>query len=205
MSHQHPNPNTTALLLVDFINDIVSEGGKLTGKGYGAYIRAHHTDENVRLLLAGARRAGWSIIHARVGFSSNYVDHPASSPLFGGANKFGALALGTWGTEFAEFARPLEGEVIVTKHRVSAFYSTDLEVVLRSIGAKSIVIAGCATDLAVQSAARDGHDRDFTVIVAEDACAAAAEVDHQNSLVVLSKIATVQAVSLLVTEVESNV
>ncbi len=195
MPNQHLDPSATALLLVDFINDIVSEGGKLAGKGYLTYIREHKIDERVGTLLGGARRAGWSVVHVRVGFSKTYADHPASSPLFGGAKKFGALALGGWGTEFAGFAQPLEDEVVVVKHRVSAFYGTDLEAVLRSLSVRNIVIAGCATDLAVQSAARDAHDRDFAVIVVDDACAAATKADHQSSLTVLAKIATIVTVA----------
>lgn len=187
----------TAVLLVDFINDVVSDGGKLTGKGYGAYVRAHQVNDKVVSLLAGARDAKWPVVHVRVGFSKNYLDHPAASPLFGGAKKFQALALGTWGTEFAEFARPLEDELVVIKHRVSAFFGTDLEIAFRSMGVKTVVIAGCATDLAVQSAVRDAHDRDFSVIVAEDACAAAAEADHQHSLTVLAKIAAITSVAQL--------
>lgn len=182
---------STALLLIDFVNDVVTEGGKLAGKGYSEYIQANKTHDRIQDLLEAGRRAKWSIIHVRVGFSDNYVDHPAGSPLFGAAKKYGALSLGAWGTEFAEFALPSKGELVVTKHRVSAFFGTDLDIALRSLGIRSLLIAGCATDLAVQSAVRDAHDRDFSVYVVEDACAAANAIDHNNSIPVLQKISKI--------------
>lgn len=190
----HVEQSKTALVLVDFINDIVTEGGKLARKGYPAFIKSNNTEKNVIALLTGARKFGWTVIHVRVGFSTNYIDHPKGSPLFGAAKEFGALALGRWGTEFAEFAKPLPDELVITKHRVSAFYGTDIEVILKTCGIQRVVVAGCATDLAVQSAARDAHDRDYSVVVAVDACAAANESDHFNSLAMLEKISTVSSV-----------
>lgn len=178
-----------ALVIIDYINDIVSEGGKLSGKGYTAFIESHSVSDHVSELLKRARVASIPVIHVRVGFSTGYLDHPGGSPLFGGAKKFEALSLDQWGTDFAAYAAPAKGELIVTKHRVSAFYGTDLELALRSMGIRQIVFAGCATDLAVQSAVRDAHDRDFEVYVAVDACAAATEEDHANSLPTLGKIA----------------
>lgn len=188
---------SSAIILIDFINDIVSEGGKLSGKGYLQYIEKHRVGDNVDELVRKGRSAGTPVIHVRVGFSKNYLEHPAGSPLFGGAKKFGALSLGDWGTEFADFAVPADGELVVTKHRVSAFYGTDLDVMLRALKIQTVVLAGCATDLAVQSAARDAHDRDFGVVVVDDACGAANDADHENSLAMLSKIATVALVERL--------
>jgi len=197
MSVQNLDPNTTALVLIDFINDIVSENGKLSGKGYKTFIQEQKIDEKVVQLLAKARSHDWSIIHVRIGFSPTYTEHPTTSPLFGGIKKLDALIFGSWGTEFAEFARPLSNETIVEKHRVSAFYGTDLETLLHNLGTQNVILAGCATDLAVQAAARDAHDRDFRVVIVDDACAAATIFDHTSSLVVLSKIATITTVAKL--------
>lgn len=184
----------SVVVLIDFINDIVSEGGKLAGKGYLDYVIKHGVGQKVADLTSKARAANIPIIHVRVGFSKGYIDHPSGSPLFGGAKNFEALALGTWGTEFAEYAMPNPDELVVNKHRVSAFYGTDLDVALRVLSAKTLYIAGCATDLAVQAACRDAHDRDFDTIIVEDACAAANDEDHTTSLGVLGKIAKVSTV-----------
>lgn len=86
---------------------------------------------------------------------------------------------------------PNKDEPIIIKHRVSAFFGTPLELVLRNNNITDLYICGVATDLAVQAAARDAHDRDFVVHVVEDCCGEANELDHTTSLVPLKKISNV--------------
>jgi nicotinamidase-related amidase len=180
-----------SLILIDFINDIVDKKGKLAGKGYPEFIENNGTREKVIALIEKARAEAWIICHVRVGFDSGYINHPETSPLFGAAKKYGALNQEEWGCEFIDFSKPKQGEVTLWKRRVSAFFNTELDSVLRVNNVKSVYICGCATDLAVQAAARDAHDRDFDVTVVSDACAAATDEDHATSLSVLSKIAKV--------------
>jgi nicotinamidase-related amidase len=59
------------------------------------------------------------------------------------------------------------------------------------------VIAGVSTPWAVQAAARDAHDRDYQVVVVEDASAAATEADHAASIGLLRRIARVVTVEEL--------
>jgi nicotinamidase-related amidase len=180
-----------SLILIDFINEIVHPNGKLAGKGYSDFISRHGTNQTVRDALTFARENRWLVCHVRVGFDPTYLSHPENSPLFGAAKKFGALNQAEWGCEFVDFASPAGSEAIVQKRRVSAFFGTDLESILRANGIVELYFAGCATDLAVQGAVRDAHDRDFVAYVIEDACAAANDEDHNSSLQVLAKIAKV--------------
>jgi biuret amidohydrolase len=178
----------SALLLVDWINEIVADNGKLAGKGYASYVRQFGTLEKVQALLGRARAASMPVIHVGLAFREGYQDHPAESPLFGSAKRFGALLAGTEATSFHTAAAPVAGEVTLTKSRVSAFFGTTLESILRLQGVTNIYVSGVATDLAVQSAVRDAHDRDFAVTVIHDCCAAASEEDHSTSLKTLAKI-----------------
>lgn len=180
-----------ALVCIDFINEIMDERGKLAGKGYPAFAHAHGTVGKVAAAQQRFREAGAPVVHVHVGFSPNYIEHPAGSPLFGKAKQFGALQLGAFGTEFVPTIAPRSNEPVVTKHRISAFYGTGLELILRARGITEVVLAGVATDLAVESAARDAHDRDFAVTVLSDCCAAATDEDHEKSLLTLRKIANV--------------
>lgn len=182
----------TALVLIDFINDIVDPKGKLAGKGYTQFDEKHGGLTVASDLLARARASKSAVIHVRVGFSPDYKEQPEGSPLFGGAKKFNALRLGDWGTEFHPKVSPVADEAVLVKHRVSAFYCTSLEMVLRTYGVRTIVIAGCATDMAVQAAARDAHDRDFACVIASDGCIAANDDDHEQTLRMITKIATVR-------------
>lgn len=184
----------TAVIFVDYINEIIAPNGKLAGKGYADFAARHGSIAQAIRLLCKARDAKALCIFVRLGFSSGYAELPERSPLFGAAKKYNALLLGTWGTEFYEGLTPNENDIVIEKNRVSAFYGTKLDLVLRLHGISTIVVAGVATDLAVESAVRDAHDRDFDVVVAQDACIAASDEDHNHSLIPLAKIARVVTV-----------
>src|SRR3989344_1667151 len=181
----------SALVLLDFINEIVDEKGKFAGKGYSAFVKSHGVLENVNTAITKAHEKGIPIIFVRVGFSPDYREWPEASPLFGAAKKFGALQLGTWATEVHQSIKKIDTDFLITKHRVSAFYATSLEAILRTLKVDTILLGGVATDLVVQSTARDAHDRDYHVVVLEDLCGAGSEDDHSNALRTLAKIATV--------------
>ena len=182
---------STALLLVDFINDIVHPEGKLAAKGYHQFSSTHKVPEAVQSILAGWRKRRQFVVHMRVGFLPGYADLPGHSPLFGKAEEFGVLQQGTWGTEIADFAAPLPGEPVLTKPRVNSFFNTGLHSLLIARHISSVFICGVATDLAVHAAAFSAHDRDYGVHVVADACAAASFADHDNALKSMGKIATV--------------
>ena len=190
--------NQKAVVIIDYINEIIDPKGKLAGKGYAAFDEKHKTLDNVKKLIELGRRKQLPVFFVRIGFSSTYSEHPENSPLFGGAKKFGALQLGTSATEFHPKIAPVATDTVITKHRVSAFYGTPLDIVLKKHQVTEILLAGVATDLAVQSAARDAHDRDYAVTIVADCCAAASEEDHETSLKVLSKIAKVVMLNELI-------
>lgn len=182
---------TQALVCIDFIHEIVGRDGKLAAKGYYAFIQRHGTLDKLAALQAKVRKAGGKVVHVHLGFSAEYEDHPKGSPLLGGARAAGILRQSTPSTQIESKVVPKEGDLVLIKKRVSAFYGTGLELTLRSLGVTEIIIAGVATDIAVQSAARDAHDRDFVVQVAGDACAAATDQDHASALENLKKFVAV--------------
>ena len=181
----------TALILLDFINEIVDEKGKFSGKGYPTFVRTHGVLESVNSAIAKAREKNIPVIFVRIGFSPDYREWHETSPLFGTAKKFGALQLGTWATEIHESIDKNERDFLITKHRISAFYATSLEVILRTLKVDTVLLGGVATDLVVQSTARDAHDRDYRVVILEDLCGAGSEEDHESTLKTLAKIAKI--------------
>ena len=179
------------LLLIDFVNDIVSPQGKFAGAGYPAQCEKYGTLDNAAALLERFRKAGELVVHVRVGFSPDYKELPPASPVLGGAKQFAALCIGSDGGAFYDKLKPAENEAQIIKRRVSAFYGTELDVLLRSSGVTELYICGVSTDMAVQTAAREAHDRDYTVTVVGDCCAAGCETDHDTSLAFLRKIGSV--------------
>jgi nicotinamidase-related amidase len=74
---------------------------------------------------------------------------------------------------------PEPDEVIITKKRVSAFTGSDLEVVLRSLGVRHIVLSGIATSGVVLSTLREAADREYNITVLVDCCADRDEEVHR--------------------------
>lgn len=93
------------------------------------------------------------------------------------------------GTEESEIhyeLAPLPSEKVVTKHRYSAFYNTDLEMVLRCLKIEDIVITGIMTNMCCESTARDTYFRDYRVFFLADATGTTNEEMHLASLLNLA-------------------
>jgi nicotinamidase-related amidase len=77
---------------------------------------------------------------------------------------------------------PLPGEKVISKHRYSAFYNTDLETVLRVLKIEDLVIAGVMTNMCCESTARDAYYRDYRVFLPADGSGSINEEMHLASL-----------------------
>ncbi len=183
----------TMVLLLDFINDIVDPRSKIAGSA--GFIEKHNVLEKANELIAFARKNSLLIAHVKVGFSEQYLECPKASPIFGRLPELQALKLNTWGTEFHPKINIKPEDAVIVKNRVSAFYATHLETILRVNSIQKLIIAGVSTDMAVQSTACDAHDRDYKVVVAADACGAGSEEFHQSALKLIQRIAVVSNVA----------
>ena len=179
----------SALLVIDFINDIAHLEGKMARSA--ERIQKNRVIETCNEAIAYARKRDYLLIFVKVGFQADYVDCPKTSPLFGNAAKQGALLLGSWGTEFHAKLQVLESDLVVVKPRVSAFYSTPLEAILGAQSIKHLFVTGTATNMAVEHCARDAHDRDYSVTILKDACEAASEESHLAALESMSRFCTI--------------
>ena len=122
-------------------------------------------------LIEAARKAGMKVIYVVVGFRAGYPEVSPRNQSFGPIRASGRFAEGSAGTEVHAAVAPRPGDVVVTKHRVSAFAGTDLEMVLRANGIETLVLAGIATSGVVLSTIRHAADADYELVVVEDCCA----------------------------------
>ena len=81
--------------------------------------------------------------------------------------------------------RPLPGELVVAKYRSSAFWGTNLELLLRSNGIATVIVGGCTTEGCVESTARDAMFADHYVIIAEDCVGSDDQAQHDASLLLM--------------------
>jgi nicotinamidase-related amidase len=180
-------------LILDMQNDLVHADGPNGKSPLGEQVRARRVVENTAAALAKARQAGIAVGFVRVGFSEGYPECPKGSPVFGGAPKAGLFQLGQWGTQIHEALPQRLGDVQVVKHRVSPFYSTTLMAQLRAAGIERIYCSGVSTQAVVQATVRDGHDRDFEMVVLEDCCCAHSQQEHANSMGSIARFCRVTA------------
>ena len=176
----------TLFLVMDMMNDLVAENG-FNATTYGVQVKERNVLANTASAIAAARKAAAKVGYVRVGFSSDYREAPAESPIFSGARKNGIFQLGTWGTEVHDALKPADGDFDIVKHRVSPFYGTSLEPILRANGIERIVMCGVSTNGVVHSGAREAHDRDYEVVILEDCCAGVTPDEHTHAIACLGR------------------
>src|SRR5262249_37298279 len=96
---------------------------------------------------------------------------------------------GTQGAEFVGGIEPRDApnEIVLTKHRYSAFWSSAIDLFLRTNGIRTVVLTGIATEVCVESTARDAFFRDYQVVVPAD-CVGCYSQERQNaSLTILAR------------------
>ena len=169
-------------LVLDMQNDLVGEDGPNAKSPLGAQVRERRVVEKTAKAIEQARAAGVIIGFVRVGFSADYAECPVRSPVFGPAKANGLFHLGTPGCEIHPRLGRRPADWLITKHRVSPFFATDLEAYLRAQGIERIFCSGVSTQAVVQATVRDGHDRDYAMVVLEDCCAAHSPEEHRNSI-----------------------
>jgi nicotinamidase-related amidase len=163
------DPRRTALLVMDFQRTIVERI---------APDPAALLDRTARL-LAAARAAGLRVIFVGVGFREGYPEVSARNQSFATIRTTGAFLSSAAGSEIHPAVAPAQGEVVVTKHRVSAFAGTDLDMILRANDVDTLVLAGIATSGVVLSTTRHAADADYRLVIVRDCCADADEEVHR--------------------------
>lgn len=87
------------------------------------------------------------------------------------------------GSEGAAFMPQLDvgdSDVVVTKHRYSAFHGTDLDLILRSNGISRVLVGGVAANVCVESTVRAAFDHDYDVTLLRD-CAGSTEPELKEA------------------------
>jgi nicotinamidase-related amidase len=156
------NPEKTAVLIMDYENDII---GMLPKEVRGPLI------ERANTILKAARQAKIQVIYVVVRFRQGYPEVNPQNKMFSGLKQTTLLVEGTPGAEIEARVAPQPGDIVVTKRRVGAFSTTDLETILRSKNINQLVMFGLTTSGVVLSTVRWAADMDYSLAVVSDACA----------------------------------
>ncbi len=156
--------------------DFLSPGGYLSSQGY-SLSRFTPLIPRIASLLCTFRRAGFPIVHTREGHDASLATVSSreahrsrvNGAEIGSLGPLGRLLIrGEEGHGIVEELRPVEGELVVDKPGRGAFTHTELDLALRAMGVRNLVVCGVTADACVSSTVREASDRGYDVLVVED-------------------------------------
>ncbi len=187
------DPSHTALIVIDMQRDFIEPDGLFGSLGIDLSMYAE-SRPRLAALLAAARKAGTAVMHLQnTALPDRKSDSPAQIRFNLRMHKDARrnqpplryTIPGTPGHEFAPDFMPREDELVVRKYRSSGFWGTNLAMLLRSNGIKTVVVGGCTTEGCVESTARDAMFNDFYVVIAEDCVASDDKAQHDASMLLM--------------------
>jgi ureidoacrylate peracid hydrolase len=185
---QKVEPAHTALVVIDMQNDFCASGGMVSKDGRDIS-EAQRMAARLPPLLSAAREAGVLRIFVRCEYTSEgnaYLSDPwleqAVRERKGGFTTIPVCEKDSWAGDWYEDILPLDGDIVVVKNRYDAFQGTNLDLVLRSHGIRTVVMTGVVTNVCVETSARSAFVRDYYVVMAEDGCAAYVPEDHAQTM-----------------------
>jgi nicotinamidase-related amidase len=181
MTQPHSIDRTrTALLVMDF--------QKLVVDGYAA--DREQLLSRTAGLLEATRDASVMVIYIVVGFRPGYPEVSERNMAFSAIRSSGRLATDDPTIGIHPAVAPGPADTVVTKHRVSAFAGTDLDMILRANNVDTLLLAGILTSGVVLSTLCDAADADYRLFVVRDCCS---DSDTEVHRVLLDKVFPRQA------------
>lgn len=162
------NKDRCALIVVDMQNDFVREGAIMEVKNAKGQI------PQIQRLIKCCRSLGIPVIYTQQITDAVFCPMEViGQPWL----KEAGMREGTEGIEIIDELKPEPGEHIIRKRRFSAFYQTDLEIILKNIRGMeqpvdTIIVCGTVTNICCESTIRDAFFRDYKVVLGTDVCSA---------------------------------
>ena len=185
-------PQHCALVIIDVLNDFCAPGGMVSREG-GDLTLVQDMVPRLKRLIDAARAAGAFVVFVRNVYSTDenwylsdvWIEQASrrrNSEVF---TKWDGCPPNSWQNDFYDPVRPLPSEPIVVKHRYNAFYQTDLDLLLRGHGIRTIITTGISTNICVETTAREGFIRDYYIVFPSDGTACYAQPSHDATLRVI--------------------
>lgn len=189
MTERPVDPSKAALVIVDMQNATGSRQGALARKlqAEGSRVGDYRFDRIERLVLPHTLRLREyfhglqrPVLHVTIGAAlPDASDAPVHMrKLFVEFNNH----LGSREHEIVDELKPLSGEHVLRKTTIGAFASTNIDSLLRALGAEQLWMCGVSTNMCVETTAREAADRGYLVTLVEDACGTTHEDLHQVTM-----------------------
>jgi ureidoacrylate peracid hydrolase len=175
------DPNHGILVVVDMQNDFCHRNGAACKRGRDITFVENMIPRLIHLVNQ-ARAHNFPICFVRTS-GNPWTNSPVWTEFKN--PELLACTQGSWGAEFHAGLEPRSGEMIVTKHRYSAFIGTDLDMLLRARGVKSLVVTGVGTGMCVFHTLTVGFMLDYYITLVEDCAATTYGREAHNEAVAL--------------------
>lgn len=176
-------PEKTALLLIEYQNDFVSEGG-VQHDAVKAVMADTDMLAHSRAVVEQARAQGMTVMHAPISFAEGYPEIPTDAyGILAGIKQAQAFRKDSWGVAIADAMAPVDGDIVIEgKRGLDCFASTNIDFILRQRGITDLAIAGFLTNCCVESTMRSAYERGFRVVTLTD-CTATLSPEEQDAAV----------------------
>lgn len=174
----------TALLIIDPVNDFLSEGGAAWDLTKGT-VEKNDVVPNLRRLIAGARDGRIPVLFGPMAYTEeDYADEGWQRR--SGINRVmferKMFLAGTWGADFHPDLRPREDETVLLPHKGTDVFETDLPEHLERLGTRQVVIAGMTANLCCESTGRHATEHGYDVTFIWDAIGAESLPAYEASI-----------------------
>lgn len=178
------DPARTVLLVIDPVNDFLSEGGAAWGMTKST-VQSHDVVGHLRQAIDAARRHRIPVIYGPMAYTEeDYAE--ARMQCRCGINRLmfeqKMFLAGSWGADFHPDLKPAPGEIVLLPHKGTDVFETDLPQHLERLGTTNIVIAGMTANLCCESTGRHAVEHGYDVTYLSDAIGAENMVAYEASI-----------------------
>lgn len=168
------DPSGKALVIIDMqIED--------SPQGFWQAYNWDATVANAQKVLNACRKKAYPVVHLIVARRPDGVDcHPFDLRDEKGIPMYSVD--GTENCQIIDALKPLEDEIVVKKQRFSAFYQTNLSLILKGLHATHLIMMGVFTDSCFLTSVYDAFTRHYTISIVKDACTAGTKAAHMTSM-----------------------
>ena len=184
-AYSYPS-NRTVLLVIDPVNDFLSEGGaawELTKKT----VEMNDVIPNLQRVISAARAKGIPVLYGPMAFTEeDYAQEHLQKK--SGINRMmyemKMFQAGSWGADFHPDLKPQQGDVVLQPHKSCDVMQTDLKEELKNRGTTHIVIAGMTANICCESTGRHAMEDGYDVTFISDAIGAAGVMEYEAAIMV---------------------
>lgn len=181
-----------AVMVIDMENAFVSKGGLFDLLGFDLS-NNQKCIEPIRKVNSAARAKGVKVIYVAHRLSPDLREIGPNSPYWYRGESLSyrehpewrdkLTVRGTWGAEIIDELKPQAGDIVVEKQRYSAFFATNLDMILRTHNIKYLAFAGVTISICVEASLRDAFYLEYFPILISDAAATPGPPFRQDAVI----------------------